>query len=256
MGRLRAFFELIGNLGLFAARAMRRAFVSPIEFTLILLQLEEVGWKSVPLVMASGFAVGLVLALHTRTTLVRFGASSMIPSVQSIAFFAELGPLLAGLLVAGRVGAGIGAQLAGMRVNEEIDAIETFSFDSFTVLVIPRIVACVIALPILTVFTDAAGIVGGYLAQSIASHTSPRLYLTSAFSQVDWATFIPPTLKTAVFGFIIGLISSWYGFTATDGSEGVGRAATQSVVASSLAIILADVILVKAIFFIFPGGAI
>jgi phospholipid/cholesterol/gamma-HCH transport system permease protein len=254
--RLRAFLDLVGSIGLFAARALRRAFLSPVEFTLILLQIEEVGWKSLPLVVSSGFAVGLVLTLHTRSTLVRFGAGSMIPSVQSIAFFAELGPLLAGLLAAGRVGAGIGAQLAGMRVNEEIDAIETFSFDSFTVLVVPRVLACVIALPILTVFTDAAGIAGGYLAESMAHSTSVRHYLSSAFSQIDWATFIPPTLKTAVFGFIIGLISSWYGFTATDGSEGVGRAATQSVVTSSLAIILADVILVKAIFFLFPGGAI
>jgi phospholipid/cholesterol/gamma-HCH transport system permease protein len=253
---LRAALELVGNLGLFAARAVRRALFSRVEFLQIFLQIEEVGWKSVPLVVSCGFAVGLVLTLHTRSTLVRFGASSMIPSVQSIAFFAELGPLLAGLLVAGRVGAGIGAQLAGMRVNEEMDAIETFSLDSFTVLVVPRILACVIALPILTVFTDAAGIAGGYVAESMVHHASMRQYLISAFSQIDWATFVPPTLKTAAFGFLIGVISSWYGFTATDGSEGVGRAATQSVVASSLAIILADVILVKAIFFLFPGGAI
>ena len=228
----------------------------PFELRMIWRQIEEVGWKSLPLVLASGFAVGLVLTLHTRSTLVRFGAGSMIPTVQSLSFFNEIGPLVAGLLVAGRVGAGIGAELAGMRVNEEIDAIEALSVDSFKLLVIPRIIACVVALPILTVFMDVAGLAGGFLAERTVSHISVHLYLNRAFSQVGWASFIPPTLKTAVFGFIIALISTWFGYTAEDGSVGVGRAATNSVVTSSLLIILADVILVKAIFFLFPGTAI
>jgi phospholipid/cholesterol/gamma-HCH transport system permease protein len=256
MPGLAAFLGFVGNLGIFAGRAARQAFLPPFEGVMIWRQIGEVGWKSLPLVISSGFAVGLVLTLHTRSTMIRFGAESLIPTVQSLAFFNEIGPLVAGLLVAGRVGAGIGAELANMRVNEEIDAIETFSIDSFKLLVIPRILACIVALPILTVFMDVAGLAGGYLAERAYSHISFRLYLNRAFSQIGWATFIPPTLKTAVFGFIIGLISSWYGYMATEGSAGVGRASTNSVVTSSVLIILADVILVKSIFFLFPGSAI
>ena len=256
MPDLAAFLVFFGNLGLFSGRAARRAFLPPFECQMIWTQIGEVGWKSLPLVVSSGFAVGLVLTLHTRSTMIRFGAESLIPTVQSLAFFNEIGPLVAGLLVAGRVGAGIGAELANMRVNEEIDAIETFSLDSFKLLVIPRIVACILVLPILTVFMDVAGLAGGYVAELANSQISFHLYLNRAFSQLGWATFIPPTLKTAVFGFIIGLVASWYGYTATEGSAGVGRASTNSVVTSSVLIILADVILVKSIFFLFPGSAV
>jgi phospholipid/cholesterol/gamma-HCH transport system permease protein len=256
LSMLNAFLEFMGNLGLFALRAARRTFIPPFEWRMIWQQIGEIGLRSLPIVLSSGFAVGLVLTLHTRSTLVRFGAESLIPTVQSLSFFNEIGPLVAGLLVAGRVGAGIGAELAGMRVNEEIDAVEVLSVDSFKLLVIPRIIACTLALPILTVFMDVAGIGGGFLAERSASHISLHLYLNRAFSLVGWATFIPPTLKTAVFGFIIGLASSWFGYNAIDGSLGVGRAATNSVVVSSLLIILTDVILVKAIFFLFPDSAI
>jgi len=253
---MRRYLDFIGNIGLFALRAARRVLVPPFEIQMILRQIEVAGWKSLPLVLSSGFALGLVLAFHTRTTLVQFGAQAVMPTVQSLAFFNEIGPLLAGLLMAGRVGAGIGAELANMRATEQIDAIEVLSVDSFKMLVIPRIVACSVALPILTVFMDAMGLVGGYLAELTASHLSVQLYLSRAFYNVSWASFIPPTLKTVVFGAVIGVISSYLGYTTDEGADGVGRAATNSVVVSSLAIILIDVVLVKAIFFLFPETAI
>jgi phospholipid/cholesterol/gamma-HCH transport system permease protein len=254
--RIRQTIDFLGEAGLFGLLAIRRAFIPPFEFLMICRQIEEVGWKSLPLVLSSGLAVGLVLTLHTRSSLIRFGAEAMIPSVQSLAFFNEIGPLVAALLVAGRVGAGIGAELANMRVTEQIDALEALSIDSFKLLVVPRIIACIVALPLLTVFMDVAGLTGGYLAEWGISHLSLQLYLTRAFSQIGWATFIPPTLKTAVFGGIIGLISSYFGFTTNEGSSGVGRASTNSVVVSSLLIILSDVTLVKSIFFLFPDSAI
>ena len=253
---MRRYLDFIGNIGLFAVHAMRRALVPPLESQMILQQIELAGWKSLPLVLSSGFALGLVLALHTRTTLVQFGAQSEMPAVQSLAFFNEIGPLLAGLLMAGRVGAGIGAELANMRATEQIDAIEALSIDSFKMLVIPRIIACSIVLPILTIFMDVMGLAGGYLAERASSDLSLQLYISRGFHDVGWAAFVPPTLKTAVFGAVIGLISSYLGYTTDEGSEGVGRAATNSVVISSLAIILIDVVLVKAIFFLFPEGAI
>lgn len=250
------YLDFIGNVGLFALRATRRALVPPLEFQMVLRQIESAGWLSLPLVLSSGFALGLVLAIHTRTTLVQFGAQAVMPTVQSLAFFNEVGPLLAGLLMAGRVGAGIGAELANMRATEQIDAIEVLSIDSFKLLVIPRIIACSIALPLLAVCMDVMGLAGGYVAERVTSGLSVQLYVSRAFHSVSWAAFIPPTLKTAVFGAVIGLISCYLGYTTNEGAEGVGRAATNSVVISSLAIILIDVVLVKAIFFLFPDTAI
>jgi phospholipid/cholesterol/gamma-HCH transport system permease protein len=256
MQSLGKYLDFTGKVGLFAVRCARRAVRRPFESLMIWQQIEDIGWKSLPLILSAGFAVGLVLTFHTRSTLLRFGAQAMIPTFQSLAFFNEMGPLTAGLLVAGRVGAGIGAELADLRVSEQIDAIEAFSLDSFKLLVIPRILACIIALPILTVFMDVAGLIGGYVAESGVSHLSVQLYLTRAVSDVSWANFIPPTIKTTVFGLIIGVISCYFGYTTNEGSSGVGRAATNSVVFSSLLIILADVVLVKTIFFFFPGSAV
>ncbi|AXC12202.1 ABC transporter permease protein [Acidisarcina polymorpha] len=227
----------------------------PYEWRQLAVQIAEIGWRSLPLVVAAGFAIGVVTTLHTRSTLVQFGAEALIPNLQSMSFFNELGPLVAGLLVAGRVGAGIGAELANMRVTEQIDAIETLSIDSVKFLVVPRIVACIIALPLLTLFVDFAGLMGGYAAEHLSSHISPLLYTSEAFKSVQMPNFIPPTLKTAVFGLIIGTVSCFFGYTINEGSSGVRRASTSSVVLSSLLIILSDVILVKLILFLFPEQA-
>jgi phospholipid/cholesterol/gamma-HCH transport system permease protein len=195
------------------------------------------------------------MTLHTRSTLVTFGAAAMIPTVQALAFFVEIGPLVAGLLIAGRVGSGIGAVLANMRATEQIDGIESLSIDSFKFLVVPRVVAAVVALPLLTLFMDFAGLLGGFFSEFASSKISFALYIRRAFENLELANFIAPTVKTAVFGFIIGTVSAYFGYTTNRGSEGVGYAATSSVVVSSLLIILADVFLVKCIFFIFPETA-
>ena len=218
-------------------------------------QMAEIGSKSLPLVVASGFALGTVMTLHTRSTLVMFGAAAIIPTVQALAFFVEIGPLVAGLLLAGRVGSGIGAVLANMRATEQVDGIESLSIDAFKFLVVPRVVSCVLALPLLTLFMDFSGLLGGYLSEFASSRISFELYITRAFENVVLSNFLAPTLKTAVFGFVIGTVSSYFGYTTNEGAAGVGRAATNSVVVSSLLIILADVILVKCIFFVFPENA-
>jgi len=253
MGR---FFTFVGVVSSFGLKALVDAFRPPIEWEFFLFQIEEIGWRSLPLILAAGFALGVVLSMHTRVTLLQFGAEALIPSLQSAAFFNELGPLITALLVAGRVGAGIGAGIANMRVTEQIDAIESLSIDSFKLLVVTRIVACILILPMLTLFMDFASLAGGFLAESFASHISLQLYVDRAFKTLEWANFIPPTLKTSVFGFIIGTVSGYFGYTTDEGSKGVQRAATNSVVLSSLLIILADVVLVKAIFFLFPRNAI
>jgi phospholipid/cholesterol/gamma-HCH transport system permease protein len=248
--------DFAGTLTLFALKVVANVFRLPVELDQIWAEVGEMGARSLPLIASSGFALGVVMTLHTRSTLVMFGAGAMIPRLQSLSFFVEIGPLVAALLVAGRVGAGIGAVLANMRATEQIDAIEALSIDSFKFLVVPRVLACILALPLLTTFIDFCGLFGGFLSEYALSHLSLRLYMTRAFAGVAWSNFVPPTLKTAVFGFIIGTVSSFFGYTTNEGAEGVGRAATNSVVVSSLLVILADVILVKIIFLIFPGNAI
>jgi phospholipid/cholesterol/gamma-HCH transport system permease protein len=247
--------EFIGMVTQFGFRVVVDLLRPPLEVAQIVRQLAEAGSKSLPLVIASGFALGTVMTFHTRSTLVTFGAGALIPTVQSLAFFVEIGPLVAGLLLAGRVGSGIGAVLANMRATEQIDSIESLSIDSFKFLVVPRVVACVIALPLLTLFMDFSGLLGGFLSELASSRISFHLYITRAFEDLEWSNFIPPTLKTAVFGFIIGTVSSFFGYTTNEGAHGVGKAATNSVVVSSLLIILADVILIKCIFFAFPENA-
>lgn len=236
-------------------KAIGSAFLPPYEWQYFLLQVKVIGWQSVPLVAAAGFALGVVMTMHTRSTLVRFGAESWAPTLQSASFFNELGPLVTALLVAGRAGSGIGAELANMRVTEQIDAIEVMSIDSFNLLVVTRIAACVAVLPLLTIFLDFTSLLGGFVSEYFLSSASFMHYATSAFSSVGWANFIPPTMKTCVFGYIIGTVSCFYGYTIVGGSDGVRRAATNSVVSSSLLIILSDIVLVKLIFFFFPGGA-
>jgi phospholipid/cholesterol/gamma-HCH transport system permease protein len=249
------FIIFVGCVSRFAFRVIVDFFRPPFEGGQIMRQMAEIGSKSLPLVVASGFALGTVMTLHTRSTLVMFGAAAIIPTVQALAFFVEIGPLVAGLLLAGRVGSGIGAVLANMRATEQIDGIESLSIDAFKFLVVPRVVSCVLALPLLTLFMDFSGLLGGYLSEFAASRISFELYSTRAFENVVLSNFLAPTLKTAVFGFIIGTVSSYFGYTTNEGAAGVGRAATNSVVVSSLLIILADVILVKCIFFVFPENA-
>jgi phospholipid/cholesterol/gamma-HCH transport system permease protein len=205
--------QIIGKMSLFGLRVVLDACRRPLEASQSVRQIAEVGAKSLPLVVATGFALGAVMTLHTRGTLVMFGATAAIPTVEAAAFFVEIGPLFASLLVAGRVGSGIGAVLANMRATEQIDGIESLSIDSFKFLVVPRVFACVFALPLLTIFMDFAGLLGGFLSEFATSKISFQLYIARAFAGVEWSNFIAPTLKTAVFGFIIGTVSTYFGYT-------------------------------------------
>lgn len=252
---MRSILETVGDCVFFAGRAVRDGFRRPFEWKETISQIDEIGSRSVPLILACGLALGIVMSLHTRASMVRFGASSMIPAVLTIAFFREMGPLVTGLLVAGRVGAGIGAQLAGMRVTEQIDALESLAVDSFRYLVVTRIAACMIALPILTILMDFAGLTGGMISEVAISNLSAKLYINRAFAALDWSDYIPTTAKTIFFGLIIGSISSFLGYNAKNGAAGVGQASTRSVVWSSLVLILANIVLVKFTLFWFPDNS-
>lgn len=242
----------VGEIALFALKALREMAVPPYEFRETIRQIYEVGMRSAPLIGVSGVAVGVVLSMHTRASLERFGAESLIPAGLAIALVRETGPLTAGLLLSGRIGAGIGAELGAMRVTEQIDALEASAVDAFRYLVVTRVIACVIALPILTTLMNFAGMLGGFIAETSSNGMSMSLYFTRAFSLIDFTDYVPATAKTMVFGFIIATTSSYLGFNAGSGTEGVGRASTRSVVMSSILIIVSNVLLVRLIFFIFP----
>jgi len=245
----------VGDVALFGARALYEAILPPYEFKETWRHVFEIGWRSLPLIALSGFAIGVVLSMHTRASLERFGAEAMIPAGLAIALIRETGPLVTGLLVAGRVGAGIGAEIGAMKVTEQIDALEAVAVDSFKFLAVTRILACILAMPLLTTVMDFCGIFGGYVAEASTSGMSAQLYFHRAFSIVEFSDFVPATFKTAVFGFIIGTVASYLGFNTTQGTEGVGRTSTSSVVLSSICIILVNVVLVKLIFFVFPVKA-
>ena len=254
MPKVTKFLTSAGEMSYFSLRAFASAFVPPYEWASLLQQLDQIGARSVQLITAAGVALGVVLTLQTHDTLVKFGAASMSPTLQSASFFSELGPLVTALLIAGRVGSGIGAELANLRAGEQIDAIEAMSIDSFKLLVVARVSACIIALPLLTLFMDFASLIGGFISEYFTSRMSIALYVNRAFANLSWSDFLAPTLKTCVFGFIIGSVSCFFGYTINEGSAGVRKAATNSVVLSSLLIILSDVLLVKLIFFFLPGG--
>lgn len=245
------FFEWFGNLSMFCARWMWAAFNPPYEVREFVHQFDELGSKSLPLVALAGAATGVVLTLSTRDSLIRFGAKSFLPAVVVFSLIKESGPIITALVVSGRAAAGIGAELGAMKVTEQIDAMEASAVNPYKFLVATRVMACMLMLPLLTLVADFFGIVMGWVANTAAEPISLRLFIHDGFKDVTFNDFLPPTLKTVVFGLLIGVISCFQGMHAKGGTEGVERAATNSVVLASLFIILADVLLVRLILVFF-----
>jgi phospholipid/cholesterol/gamma-HCH transport system permease protein len=239
--------EWFGDLGLFCARLAHAAFTPPWEFSELIRQCDEIGSKSLPLAGLAGAATGVVLALQTRDSLVQFGAKALLPAVILYSVIKESGPVITGLIVSGRVGAGIGAELGSMRVTEQIDAMEASAIEPFRFLVATRVFACILMLPLLTLCADCCAVLMGWFAATLAEPITFRHFLENGLKGVAFSDFIPPTLKTLVYGFIIGTVSCFQGMRTTGGTAGVGRSATSSVVLSSLFLILADVVLVRLI---------
>jgi phospholipid/cholesterol/gamma-HCH transport system permease protein len=246
-----AIVEWVGDLGFFCARVAKAIFSRPFEGTEFLRQLDAIGAKSLPLVALAGAATGVVLSLQTRASLVRFGAKSLLPAVIVFSLVKETGPIITGLIASGRVGAGIGAELGSMRVTEQIDAMEASGIDPHKYLAATRILACMVAMPLLTIAADFFGILTGWIASTLSDPMSLRLFLSNGLHGATFNDILPSTLKTAIFGLIIGVVSCFQGMRSSGGTEGVGRSATSSVVLSSLFIIVADILLVRLIIELF-----
>jgi phospholipid/cholesterol/gamma-HCH transport system permease protein len=252
VGIVNAFFSWFGELGVFSWRVLKATVSPPYEWREFIRQLDEVGSKSFPLVALAGAALGVIISLEARYSLARFGAKSMFPATLVYSVIQVMGPIITGLVVSGRVGAGIGAELAAMKVSEQIDAIEASAVNPYRLLASTRILACILMLPLLTIAADASGLLTGWFAQSLVEPLSFHQFISSGFSGATFNAFMPPTFKTMVYGLIIGLIACFQGMNTRGGAEGVGRAATNSVVLGSLFLILADVVLVKFILVAFP----
>ncbi len=243
--KLKSFFVTISDLSVFALLFFKNVFLPPYEFAEVKKHMDELGVKTLPIVSVTGFIIGLVLAMQSQPVLVRFGAESFLPNMVSLSVVRELGPVITALIFAGRVSSGIGAELGSMRVTEQIDAMEVSAVNPFKFLVVTRIFACTLILPMLTIYVIFLAIFGGYLAIIITQNMNFQLYVSSVVRSLQFGDIVPGISKTFIFGFIVGLVGSFKGYTAENGTVGVGQASTSSVVLSSLLILLVDMVLVK-----------
>ncbi len=207
-------------------------------------QFERVTWGGLPIASVAGLSVGLVTWLQTRRLLVEYGIEATLPSVLAVAVMVETGPLLASLLVAGRMGAGLAAELASMTLTEEIEARAILGADPVATLVAPRVLACAVALPLLTIVLDACAMLGALGAELGAGSLTIELFGARSLAYLRLIDLVPATLKTALFGMIVAIIACWTGLHADRSTESVGRAATRGVVGSMLAVFGANVLIV------------
>jgi len=249
---LRSSFEWFGEFGIFCVRLTKAALTPPYEWREFIRQCDAIGATALPLVALAGAATGVVLSLETRDSLIRFGAKSFLPAIIVFSMIKESGPVITGLVLSGRAGAGIGAELGSMKVTEQIDAMEASAVDPYKYLAATRVLACTLMLPLLTIAANFCGILMGWVANTLADPISLRLFLDRGFRQVAFSDYVPPILKTCVFGLIIGLVACFQGMRTKGGTEGVGRTTTSSVVLASLFVILADVVLVRLILIVWP----
>jgi phospholipid/cholesterol/gamma-HCH transport system permease protein len=243
-----AWFAAIGDFIRFAARTLvTLPSASLHRSSEVIWQFEQVALKSLPIVVGAGASFGLVAWLQTHRLLAAHGAESSLPSFLSVAVLVEIGPVLAGLLVAARMGAGLGAEFGSMVGNEEIDARIVLGTDPVAALVAPRAIACAVAVPLLTVIIDASALAGSLGAELVAGRSSVVLFWNRALAFLRLTDIVPATLKTAVFGLLVALIACWTGLNADRSAEAVGHAAIQGVVRAILGVFAANVVLVPLI---------
>jgi len=242
--QLKSFLIEIGELSLFTGRYFREAFKRPFEFKELLRQCYNMGNRSLLLVAITGFIIGLVLTLQTRPTLMEFGAVSWMPSMVSISIVREIGPIITALVCAGRIGSGIGAELGSMRVTEQIDAMEVSGTNPFKYLVVTRVLAVTLMLPLLVIIGDVIAIFGSYLVENIKGNVSFMLYFNQVFDALEFGDVIPATIKSFFFGLAIGIVGCFKGYNCEKGTEGVGKAANSAVVFTSLLLFIIDFIAV------------
>ena len=242
---LKGFFIELADLTLFALRFLKEAIKPKYEFNEFFKQAYLVGYKSFPLVAITGLIMGLVLTIQSRPTLAEFGAESWLPAMVAVSIVREIGPVITALIFAGKVGSGIGAELASMKVTEQIDAMEVSGINPFKYLVVTRIAATTFMLPVLVIAADAISIYGAYIGVNLKGDVTFHLFFLQVFAKLTFSDIFPALIKTVFFGLAIGLIGCYKGYNANKGTEGVGKAANIAVVYASLLVFLIDMVAVQ-----------
>lgn len=242
--KARQFFMAIGDLATFAGRFFKESIRSPFEFKELLRQCYQMGVRSLLLVALTGFIIGLVLTLQSRPTLIQFGAVSWMPNMVGISIVREIGPVITALICAGRIASGIGAELGSMRVTEQIDAMEVSGTNPFKYLVVTRILATTLMIPLLVIFGDLIALYGSALVENLKGDVSFQLYFNTVFDALAFGDLVPATIKSFFFGFVIGLVGCYKGYYCKKGTAGVGVAANTAVVIASLLLFIVDFIAV------------
>jgi len=240
--------RMVGALVLFAGTALSHLFLPPFHPRLFLRHFTEIAFFSLPVVALTALFTGMVLALQTYTGFARFNAESAVASVVVLSITRELGPVITGLIVAGRIGAAMAAEIGTMRVTDQIDALRTLSTEPLKYLVAPRLLAGTLAMPLLVLVADILGVFGGYLVATLKLGFVGQAYLTNSWDVLEVMDVVSGLVKAAVFGFIITLMGCWYGYQSQGGAQGVGQATTKAVVAASILILVFDYVLTEAFF--------
>lgn len=242
------FLSATGRLSLFTSDALSHLVRPPIYTLLIVQQMMRIGYFSLPVVGLTAFFTGAVLCLQIYIGGNRYGAEAFVPQIVVLGITRELGPVIAGLMVAGRVSAAIAAEIGTMRVTEQIDALSTLSTNPVKYLVVPRLVAAVICMPILVVVADSIGILGGYTVATESLDFNGAVYMRNTMDFVTNTDIISGLIKSAVFGFIIALMGCYHGFNSRGGAQGVGTATTSAVVSASILILAANYLMTSLLF--------
>jgi len=237
--------ESIGEQGVFFTRIFRNIFTGGFEWQEFVRQCYEIGYKSFMLVGLTSFIMGLVLILQLRPSMVEMGAESMLPKTLAVSFIREMGPVITAIICAGKIASSIGAELGSMKVTEQINAMEVSGANPTQYLVVTRILATSIMMPILALMGDVIGLFGGYLALNFTDDISFSLYFHKCISSLEFIDFLPAFVKTIFFGFAIGFVGCYKGFHSDKGTESVGLAANSAVVTASLWIFVIDAIAVQ-----------
>ena len=243
-----AFLAAVGRLTRFALQALAAVFSPPYFLGLVLRQVLYIGYYSLPVVGLTALFTGMVLALQSYTGFSRFNAQSAVATVVVLSMTRELGPVIASLMVAGRVGAAMAAEIGTMRVTEQIDALTTLSTDPLRYLVLPRLIAGLVTLPALVLVADIIGVFGGFLVGTYKLDFNPQAYLTQTEQYLETMDVVSGLVKAAVFGFLVALMGCYHGYQSRGGAEGVGQATTYAVVSASILILIFNYALTQAFF--------
>jgi phospholipid/cholesterol/gamma-HCH transport system permease protein len=239
------FLDEVGAIGRFTGKFLVQWFKPRYEWNELLKQCYVIGYKSLPLVGMTGFIMGLVLTMQLRPTMLSYGVESQIPAIVGISIIREIGPVITALIFAGKIGSSIGAELGSMKVTEQIDAMEVSGTNPFKYLVVTRVLATTLMLPVLAILSDAISLYGAYLGVNIKGVTSAHLFWMQVFDSISFNDVLPAFIKTYFFGFAVGIIGCYKGYFSSKGTEGVGRSANAAVVISSVLIFIIDLLAVQ-----------